>query len=156
MVSIPINKSKSNWQSWWNFAMKIVSKCLFLGAQMFIYRHLTRTTLIRTFQRTQFIGVITLHIHSYTGCILCSVPRNWYFENYFSYTWKLIALHISSRDEINYNTFCYMGRKLSFVQHKRKPISNSLMGNDFCKSFCIRNSHITRTTQVYWTTERGC
>lgn len=65
-VVVRINRRTCIWQNWWDFAMKSIYLC----AQMLIYRHLTRTTLIRTFQRTKFMDVISLRYHTYAHSLL--------------------------------------------------------------------------------------
>lgn len=111
MVSVCINRSTCIWQSWWDFAMKGI----YLSAQMFIYRHLTRTTLIRTFQRTKFIDAIPLR-HGIDACVRTAVALSAMWGNEGIDILKIIFLTHGNRshytflrwDEINYNTFCYM------------------------------------------------
>lgn len=147
---VHINRSTCIWQSWWDFATKSIYLCV----QMLIYRHLTRTTLIRTFQRTKFIDVISLRYHTYAYSlpgVQCAYEGIDIFKiiflthgNWSHYTFllemKLITTH-----------FATWQQKLSLVQPnpiQSNPTQSICWRNDFCKSFCIRNSHITRTTQV--------
>lgn len=120
-------------------------QCIYLCAQMFIYRHLTRTTLIRTFQRSQFTGVVPFRLLLYE---LHSAQNVHTEELIFS---KLFSLHMEtdrithffSRMKLITTHFATWPETFAVVSPKR-----SRAENDFCKSFCIRNSHITRTTQV--------
>lgn len=51
------------------------------------YRHLTRTILIRTFQRPQFIGQSDVQVYLAGRAI--SIGYETLIYNYFTYTWKV-------------------------------------------------------------------